>query len=145
MMGLVEHKIAARMESHSNNVYDFQCSPCGRYAASGGMDINLRVWDVHKHTLLHNNRSHNDTINAVCWSTDGKYLVSGSFDSHAIVYDVDKGFEEILNVEPNGWRTVYGVAFSADCKSVIITADVNIRVFSLENGNEVGVMSGHTK
>ena len=109
------------------------------------MDINLRVWDVNTHELLHDKRNHSDTINAVSWSTNGKYLVSGSFDSHAKVYDVDKEFEEILTVEPNGWRTVYGVAFSSDCKCVIITADVNIRVFSLSSGEEVGIMSGHTK
>ena len=145
IMGVSERNIDGVLRDHVNNIYDVQVCPNNRYAASGGMDIDLRVWDVQNNRLHMKRYEHTDTINSVNFSPDGRYLATGSFDSNAVIYDVENEFNVVGRINGQGWKTIYCIIFSIDSESVIFTADNAIKVYDVETMREKRHFEGHTK
>ena len=147
LMGCSQQNVETTLESHEGNVYDYQVSPSGNWGASGGMDVALHIWNLLTMKLHKKVKEHNDTINCVTWSPNEKFLASGGFDGNTMVYSVARDFEPIMSIPPIGWRTVYGVVFTADSSQLCLTADSTIRVFTIKHeiDDEVCEMKGHTK
>ncbi|GBP09093.1 U5 small nuclear ribonucleoprotein 40 kDa protein [Eumeta japonica] len=48
---------------------------------SGGIDNELKVWDIRKQQVLHCLKGHADTITGISLSPDGSYILSNSMDN----------------------------------------------------------------
>lgn len=59
------------------HIYTAVLSPDGRYAASGGSDAEVRLWDTVSGKLLHKLSGHSTRVSSLAFSPDGRFLVSG--------------------------------------------------------------------
>uniref|UniRef100_A0A2C9K7X2 Uncharacterized protein n=1 Tax=Biomphalaria glabrata TaxID=6526 RepID=A0A2C9K7X2_BIOGL len=55
---------------------------------SGGIDNELKVWDLRKNAILYKMRGHSDTVTGVELSPEGSYLLSNSMDNTLRIWDV---------------------------------------------------------
>jgi WD40 repeat protein len=53
-------------------------SPDGARIASGGVDMQVQVWDAKSGTLYFAYTGHMGQVNAIAWSPDGSKIASGS-------------------------------------------------------------------
>ncbi|CAL4124492.1 unnamed protein product, partial [Meganyctiphanes norvegica] len=55
---------------------------------SGGIDNDMKVWDLRKNGLLYRMRGHNDTVTGISLSPDGSYVLSNAMDNTVRIWDV---------------------------------------------------------
>lgn len=63
-------------------------SEAGNEIYSGGIDNDIKVWDIRKKTLVHSMLGHTDTITSLRVSPDGQQLLSYAMDSTARTWDI---------------------------------------------------------
>eukprot|EP00096_Caligus_rogercresseyi_P008873 TRINITY_DN2888_c0_g1_i1.p1 TRINITY_DN2888_c0_g1~~TRINITY_DN2888_c0_g1_i1.p1 ORF type:complete len:353 (+),score=90.06 TRINITY_DN2888_c0_g1_i1:45-1103(+) len=55
---------------------------------SGGIDNDLKIWDIRKNTTIFTLSGHTDTITGVSLSPDGSYALTNSMDNSLRIWDV---------------------------------------------------------
>ena len=65
-------------------------SPDGTLLVSGGMDANIRLWNIETHEQIHAFTAHNSGVNSVDFGPDGIFLASSSSDDTVHVWDIEK-------------------------------------------------------
>ena len=63
-------------------------SEAGNEIYSGGIDNDIRVWDLRKKAVVYSMLGHNDTVTSLRVSPDSQSLLSFSHDSTAKVWDI---------------------------------------------------------
>ncbi|KAL2193309.1 WD40-repeat-containing domain protein [Corynascus similis CBS 632.67] len=63
-------------------------SEAGNEIYSGGIDNDIKVWDIRKKALVHSMLGHTDTITSLRVSPDGQQLLSYAMDSTARTWDI---------------------------------------------------------
>ncbi|KAK7999242.1 hypothetical protein PG984_013278 [Apiospora sp. TS-2023a] len=63
-------------------------SEAGNEIYSGGIDNDIKVWDVRKKAVVYSMLGHNDTVTSLRVSPDGQSLLSFSHDSTAQTWDI---------------------------------------------------------
>src|SRR5262249_36941130 len=66
-------------------------SPDGKYLATGGGDMQVKLWDGAKYTLVRTLTGHGLPVMSVAFNTPGGLLVSGSIDGSCKVWSVETG------------------------------------------------------
>lgn len=55
---------------------------------SGGIDNDIKVWDLRKNSVLYKLKGHTDTVTGLSVSPDGSYVLSNSMDNSLKIWDV---------------------------------------------------------
>lgn len=55
---------------------------------SGGIDNDIKVWDLRKNYVLYRLKGHTDTVTGLSLSPDGSYVLSNSMDNTVRIWDV---------------------------------------------------------
>lgn len=55
---------------------------------SGGIDNDIKVWDLRKNATLYKLKGHADTITGLSLSPDGSYVLSNAMDNTLRIWDV---------------------------------------------------------
>lgn len=55
---------------------------------SGGIDNDIKVWDLRKNSVLYKLKGHSDTITGLSLSPDGSYILSNAMDNTLRIWDV---------------------------------------------------------
>jgi len=55
---------------------------------TGGLDNDIRVWDLRKNDVLFSLRGHTDTITGLRLSPDGSYVLSNAMDNSVRIWDI---------------------------------------------------------
>ncbi|RDA84734.1 hypothetical protein CP532_5239 [Ophiocordyceps camponoti-leonardi (nom. inval.)] len=122
----------------------------GTQVFSGGIDNDIRVWDLRKKSLKYSLLGHTDTIMSVRLSRDDESLASYAMDSTVRTWDArsfapterrirtfdgaDKGFEQNL----------LGVSWNPDGKRIAAgSADGTVLVWSTDTGKLLYKLPGH--
>ena len=63
-------------------------SEAGNEIYSGGIDNDIKVWDIRKKAVVHSMIGHTDTVTTLRVSPDSQQLLSYSFDSTARTWDI---------------------------------------------------------
>jgi len=54
---------------------------CAAQAFSGGIDNDIKVWDLRRNAILYRLKGHVDTVTGLALSPDGSYLLSNAMDN----------------------------------------------------------------
>ena len=115
----------------------------GKYIVSGGMDKQVKIWDVKANCLLQSLQGHNGNI--TCVLVVGVMAFTGSADGMIKIWRIPQGDRlESLESHEAGIKCV---AVSDDAEMVASGSfDKSVRVWSLSNGHlkQCTVFEGHT-
>jgi uncharacterized caspase-like protein len=117
-------------------------SPDGKTLASGGLDKNIKSWDVAGGQEIKSYAEPSGMIVSVAFSPDGKTVASGSHDRTIKLRDIETGQEiltlrgrssQILSVafSPDGRRLASGVGFFGD-----------VQLWNIETGQAPKILKG---
>ena len=114
----------------------------GTRALTTSDDRTARIWNVESKETITVIGGHSDDVMDAAFSPDEKQVVTGSWDKTALVHDISSGEIKHRLVHP---ARIDAVAWSHD-NSVIATGseDGKIRLWSVETGELIQSLSGHT-
>ncbi|CAH0054523.1 unnamed protein product [Clonostachys solani] len=124
-------------EVHLGQVNATAVSKDGRYAASGGVDGKIMVWDAHDGVLVTTIQGHVKPICSIAFSENGKQLATASEDFEAKVWDVEKGL--CCHTLTHEKREVNAVVFHPDGSLFTASSDGLIRLWDLETSSCVTI------
>ena len=84
-------------------------SPDGRFAAAGGLDHHVTIWDVKTGDQLHRSRQHTSHVWDMMFSPDSRCLASAGWDGRIKIWDVATG-----KVQRELPRDSHAIAWSPD-------------------------------
>lgn len=117
---------------HSSTVMSMAFSPDGKYAVSGSMDNNVKLWDIVAGRELRTLGGHTDYIKAVAVSRDGRYAASASHDQTVRVWEIETGRE----VRRLGDLFSESLSFLADGSLLIGDSIGKVRIWNFRSGTE---------
>ncbi|KAL1447977.1 hypothetical protein MTO96_006549 [Rhipicephalus appendiculatus] len=84
------HGSAHRLTVSRRATRSQQCPSMTRQSRSspGGIDNQIKVWDMRKNAVLYRMMGHLDTITGLSLSPDGSYILSNSMDNTLRIWDV---------------------------------------------------------
>lgn len=125
-----------RFQDHHNSVHCVCVSSDGRLALSGGVDRDVRLWELATGRLLNRLRGHTDTVWGVSFSPRGGLALSCGEDRKIRMWIVATGCESKRLSGHTNW--VMSVTFTPDGRSAVSRAlDGTLRLWDLTTGKTV--------
>ena len=103
-------------EEHPPVITALALHPSGQFAALGGDDHLVRIWDLVEHRLAMTLDAHTDWVRTLTYSPNGEMLVTSGNDRRVIVWNTTTG--EKLREYSELTHVVTSVVFSHDAKLV---------------------------
>ncbi|MDI3290722.1 WD40 repeat domain-containing protein [Polyangium sp. 15x6] len=102
----------------------------------------IRLWNVHKHTLIHELSGSAYRVTSLAFSPDGRVLASGLATGSVVLWSSESG--TILLDVPGHSRDVIALAFSPDGKMLASGAqDATVRLIDTQNGKLLRTFGSH--
>eukprot|EP01114_Cavostelium_apophysatum_P023179 TRINITY_DN8652_c0_g1_i1.p1 TRINITY_DN8652_c0_g1~~TRINITY_DN8652_c0_g1_i1.p1 ORF type:complete len:445 (-),score=91.01 TRINITY_DN8652_c0_g1_i1:16-1350(-) len=76
-------------EGHQKQVLSVAISTDGKYLASAGVDLLIRIWDLQSNTHIDSFKGHKDAVGALAFQRDSHQLFSGSHDRTVKLWNID--------------------------------------------------------
>jgi len=116
-------------------------SPDGTTAFSGGLDNEIRVWDLSTRKLLRVLKGHTGQINALDLRFDGNYLLSASADGELRFWDVETG--DCLKILQGHRREILDCAFHPAGNLAASCGEEGVLLWDLTTGLPLSTLTGH--
>ncbi|OAD80337.1 hypothetical protein PHYBLDRAFT_76654, partial [Phycomyces blakesleeanus NRRL 1555(-)] len=122
-----------------------------RYSPYGGIPKNLFAQNIYadrytlsRMTLDKKLEGHSGCVNTLFWSSRGDKLVSGSDDAKAIIWFPQENYRKACSIETGHRANIFSAKFmpsTSDSILVTASADSEVRVFDINDGNNGGLKS----
>jgi WD40 repeat protein len=107
--------------------------PKGEYAATGGADHLVRLWDLKTGKMLSVLSAHTDTVLCLAFDHQGRWVASGGGDAQAIIWDAKAG-QPLLKLEGHK-ISVHGLDWSHDdARLATSSLDSHVKIWSTRDG-----------
>ena len=127
------------LKGHDDAVTTLDFSPDGKWLASAGTDATVRLWSTETGKEQKKIVGHGCWVFAVRFSPDGKMLASGSYDKTVRLWDAATAPRVLAGHRVSVRRRL----LAGRQRLALREADKAIRVWSLEDYSDQGVLRGH--
>ncbi|MEM7069524.1 MAG: TIR domain-containing protein, partial [Pseudomonadota bacterium] len=130
--------------TNESAVFGVQLNSAGTLVATGDIDGFVSIWSIEEQKRLHriSTTKTNEPVFSISFSPDETKVLSGSGEGTAHLWDVGTG---MLAQQFAGNRgAVFDIAFNSDGKTVAIVGDRYPRVWSLNSGELLFTLVGHS-
>jgi WD40 repeat protein/serine/threonine protein kinase len=105
----------------------------GKYAVTGALNAELRVWDLSTGQVIRVYKGHDKKVTAVAVTPDGKFIVSGSDDSTLRLWNFETS--QCLWVANKHFQGITAVAITPNGRYVVSASrDTTLRQWDLQTG-----------
>jgi len=125
-------------------------SPAGNEIYSGGIDNDIRVWDVRKKAVVYTMLGHADTVSSLRVSPDAQSLLSYSMDSTVRTWDIrpfaptERHIRTFDGATMGLEKNLMGASWDSQGKRVAAASgDGTVLVWSTETGKLMYKLPGH--
>ncbi|KAG5961710.1 hypothetical protein E4U13_005745 [Claviceps humidiphila] len=125
-------------------------SQAGNEVFSGGIDNDIRVWDLRKKAVVYSLLGHSDTIMSLKVSPDSQSLVSYAMDSSVRTWDIrpfaptERHICTFDGAHAGVEKNLMGVSWDAEGKKIAAaSADGTVLVWSNDSGKMLYKLPGH--
>ncbi|GAB5365418.1 hypothetical protein AAMO2058_001056200 [Amorphochlora amoebiformis] len=119
-------------------------------AFTGGIDEEIKVWDLRKEKVLYKLKGHRDCVTGLELSVDGRHLLSNSMDNSLISWDVrayvstPRFTRKFMGHRHNMDKTLLKCAWSPDGTKITAgSADRQVYVWDATSGRIMYQLPGH--
>ena len=126
-------------------------SDAGDQIYSGGLDEEIKVWDVRQRSVAYSLIGHQDTITSLAVSPDGTTLISNSMDNTVKLWNIQpfaptNRLMKSLEGAPHSFeKNLHRVAWSADGRKVGAgSGDRTVVIWDVATGKIEWKLPGHT-
>ncbi|GIX04390.1 MAG: hypothetical protein KatS3mg114_0259 [Planctomycetaceae bacterium] len=130
-------------EDHADWVLDVAWSPDGSKLATASRDKTAKVFDAASGEALVTFNAHQQPLYSVEFLPDGQHLVSGGRDNRLRVWTLAEA-KQVREIGGFGGE-VFRLLVLPDGHGVSTSADKQVRLHNLTNGQQVRVFSGHNE
>jgi len=144
---LPDKRFVASLVGHTNWVQSAVFSPgTGEFAASGGDDRTVRLWDTERHAGLRVWHDHAGSVACVRFDPDGNAIAACSWDSSINIWDVRSHAMRQHYGRAHGSSPITQIAFHP-CEDLLLSTstDRTIRLWDLRAGRLRSTIRGHEK
>lgn len=117
---------------------------------SGGIDNDIKVWDLRKNELLYVMKGHTDTVTGMTLSPDGSYLLTNAMDNTLRIWDVrpyapqDRCIKILTGHQHNFEKNLLRCAWSSDGNKVSAgSADRYVYIWDTTSRRIIYKLPGH--
>ncbi len=135
-------KCIALLLGHVSFVYAISFSPCGRFLASGGRDLTVRIWDVTQGQLKEVHSYYGLHRMLPAYSRDGVLYAAGVADNTISVWNLTLG-EKLTTFKHQG--TIRVVRFSDNRFRLAVSGRYDFKIWDANNPDDVSSVSGHDR
>lgn len=125
-------------------------SEAGNELYAGGIDNDVRVWDLRKKAVVYSLLGHTDTITALRVSPDAQTLLSFAMDSTARTWDVrpfaptERHVRTFDGASAGMEKNLLGASWDSDGRRIAAgSGDGTVMVWSSDNGKLLYKLPGH--
>jgi len=124
-----------KFEGHTDEIKSVAISADGRYAASGGLDQTVRIWNLTTGKEEQVLRGHTGQVWSVAFHPNTRQVLSGSWDGTVRLWDIKTGMESKRITNP---KDVNGVAITRDGSKILSGCDSqNAFLWNASTGEEI--------
>ncbi|KZZ87663.1 WD40/YVTN repeat-like-containing domain protein [Moelleriella libera RCEF 2490] len=125
-------------------------SEVGSEVFTGGIDNDIRVWDLRKKAVVYSMIGHSDTIMSMKVSPDAQSLVSYAMDSTVRTWDIrpfaptERHIRTLDGASAGIEKNLMGVSWDGEGKKIAAaSADGTVLIWSNDNGKLLYKLPGH--
>jgi hypothetical protein len=140
---VASRKSLLHLEDHADWVMDAAWSPDGSRLATASRDKTAKVFDAKTGEAIATFNGHGQPVFGVGFLPDGNHVVSGGRDNRLRVWAVAEA-KQVREIGGFGGE-VFRLVVLPDGHALATSADKQIRLHNLANGQQVRVFSGHNE
>lgn len=125
-------------------------SPAGNEIYSGGIDNDIRVWDLRKKATVYSLLGHSDTVTSLRVSPDAQSLLSYSMDSTVRTWDIrpfaptERHIRTLDGATVGNEKNLLRASWDSDGKKIAAASgDGTVVIWSSETGKLLYKLPGH--
>lgn len=140
---LATRKAVLQIEDHADWVMDVAWSPDGSRFATASRDKTAKVFDARTGEALATFNGHGQPVFSVGFLPDGMHVVTGGRDNRLRVWTITEA-KQVREIGGFGGE-VFRLIVLPDGHSLATSADKQIRLHNLTNGQQVRAFAGHNE
>ena len=142
LLDIVNWTEIARL-AHDAWVRALAFSPDGQFLAAGDDGGLVTIWDVQQRDVIAKLQGDMHIVYAVVFSPDGRTLASAGVEGQIKLWTTSDG--SLLGTLENDWGgTVFSLDFTPDGKVLASVGYETVRLWSVESGEEITALTGHS-
>ena len=127
---------------HNEWVWALAFSPDGELLATGDNQGRVKVWNIQEREVIAQLEGDTVRVDTLVFSPDGRTLASAGYHGLIKLWETVSDWTLLGTLQNRG--TAYTLDFSPDGKALVSTGHSAVTLWSVESGEEITTLTGHS-